>query len=181
MPAFPRSSGAGRRKTLRSHAGFVWTIVVFSRVVSVKSQEPTSPQAGTRKVAMMPQQELLKKLMGKWEGSSRTWFEPDKLADESQVSGEFSDVLAGCFVRHTSQGTIQAKPRRGEELIAFNAITKVFQSSWVDDFHMNYAILYSEGESTARGFRVPSTTEIAADRLSPSAAMDPKLVRCRKG
>ena len=29
----------------------------------------------------MPQDELFKKLIGKWEGNSRTWFEPGKLAD----------------------------------------------------------------------------------------------------
>jgi len=26
-------------------------------------------------------------------------------------------------------------------MIAFNSMTKTFQSSWVDDFHMNYAIV----------------------------------------
>ena len=94
----------------------------------------------------MSQEELFKKLIGKWEGNSRTWFEPGKLADESQVTGEFVGVLDDRFVRHTYRGTIQGKPRRGEELIAFNSVTKAFQSCWVDDFHMNYAIMFSEGE-----------------------------------
>ena len=55
----------------------------------------------------MPQKQLLKTLIGKWEGTSRTWFEPGKLADESAVTGEFVDVFDGSFVRHTSKGTIQ--------------------------------------------------------------------------
>ena len=49
---------------------------------------------------------------------------------------------------------MQGKPRHGEELIAFNSIAKRFQISWVDDFHMNYAIMFSEGDATARGFAV---------------------------
>ena len=102
----------------------------------------------------MPQKQFLKTLIGKWEGASQTWFEPGKLADESTVTGEFVDVFDGRFVRHTYEGSMQGKPRRGEELIAFNGVTKAFESSWVDDFHMNYAILYSQGESTERGFNV---------------------------
>lgn len=98
--------------------------------------------------------EILKAIVGSWEGNCRTWFEPGKLADESEVAGEFSDVLGGRFVRHTYQGTMKGKPRKGEELLAFNAVTKTFQSSWVDDFHMNYAIMFSQGKATANGFSV---------------------------
>jgi len=142
----------------------VLTIVVLAFVVSVNAQEPKNEQPGTRKVSQMPQKERFKKLIGKWEGTSRTWFEPGKLADESEITGEFVEVLDGRFVRHTYEGTIQEKPRRGEELIAFNSITKAFQSSWVDDFHMNYAIMFSQGESTERGFKVRGDYEVSEDQ-----------------
>ena len=113
----------------------------------------------------MPQKELFKKLIGRWEGKSRTWLEPGKLADESMVSGEFVDMLEGCFVRHTYEGSIQGKLRRGEELIAFNLMTQSFQISWVDDFHMNYAIMFSQGESTERGFNVRGEYDVGEDQL----------------
>ena len=112
----------------------------------------------------MSQKELFKRLIGKWEGNCQTWFEPGKLADESKVTGEFVEVLEGLFVRHTYEGKIQEKSRRGEELIAFNLITKAFEMSWVDDFHMNYAILFSQGESTERGFKVRGDYEVSEDQ-----------------
>ncbi len=127
-----------------------------------KNQKNT--QRDSRQVYEMSQEELFKKLIGKWEGNSRTWFEPGKLADESQVTGEFVGVLDDRFVRHTYQGTIQGKPRHGEELIAFNSVTKAFQSCWVDDFHMNDAIMFSEGESTERGFKVRGEYEVGEDQ-----------------
>lgn len=102
----------------------------------------------------MTQKDLLDKLVGKWDGISRTWFEPGKLADESKITGEFVAVLEGRFVRHTYESTIRDKPRSGEEMIAFNSITESFQISWVDDFHMSDAIMFSEGKATARGFNV---------------------------
>jgi len=102
----------------------------------------------------MSQKELLRQLVGHWEGTCKTWFEPDKLADESTVEGEIAEVLGGRFLRHTYRGAIQGKSRQGEELIAFNGVTKSFQVSWVDDFHMNYAILFSQGDSSEQGFSV---------------------------
>lgn len=97
---------------------------------------------------------VLSALVGKWKGTCRTWFEPGKLADESAVTGEFAEILGGRFVRHTYVGSMQGRPRAGEELLAFNTMTRTFQSSWVDDFHMNYAILFSQGPATSRGLTV---------------------------
>ena len=53
---------------------------------------------------------LFQKMAGKWEGNCRTWFEPGKLADESMVTGEITEVFDGRFLRHTYKGTIQGKP-----------------------------------------------------------------------
>ena len=149
---------------MKTQTVFVFTLVVLAFVVSVNAQEPTNEQPDKRQDSQMTQKELFGKLIGKWEGNSRTWFEPGKLADESEVTGEFVDVLDGRFVRHTYEGTIQGKPRRGEELIAFNSMTKSFQSSWVDDFHMNYAIMFSQGESTERGFKVRGEYDVGEDQ-----------------
>ena len=66
---------------------------------------------------------LFKKLIGKWEGSCRTWFEPDRLADESNVLGDITEVLEGRFLRHTYHGMLKGKPRRGEEMIAYKDLT----------------------------------------------------------
>ena len=98
--------------------------------------------------------ELLKSLEGNWEGTVRTWFEPGKLEDESKIKGSIRPLLGGKFLRHEYDGTMKGKPRHGDETIAFNSVAKRFQISWFDSFHMNYAILFSEGEATERGFMV---------------------------
>jgi hypothetical protein len=115
-----------------------------------ETHQATVPEKET---AMQPN-ELFQNMAGKWEGPCRTWFEPGKLADESNVTGEITGVFGSRFLRHVYQGTIKGKPRHGEEMIAFNPITRTFQTSWVDDFHMNYAIMFSEGKATRQGFSV---------------------------
>jgi hypothetical protein len=117
-------------------------------------------KAHSQRKQIMPK-ELLKSLVGSWEGTCRTWFEPGKLADESRVKGEILSLLDGRFFRHTYEATIEGRPRYGEETIACNSMTKRFQISWVDDFHMNYAIMFSEGEATERGFVVKGKYDVA--------------------
>ena len=105
--------------------------------------------------------ELLKSLVGSWEGTCSTWFEPGKLADESKIKGTIRPLLDGRFIRHEYEGTLQGKARHGDETLAFNSVTKRFETAWVDDFHMNYAIMFSEGEATPRGFVVKGTYDVA--------------------
>ncbi|HZF16847.1 MAG TPA: DUF1579 family protein [Steroidobacteraceae bacterium] len=110
--------------------------------------------AGAQDGKPMTGEQVLKSLIGKWEGNCRTWFVPDKIEDESKVTGEFASVLDGGYVRHVYTGSMHGKPRRGEELLVFNAATKTFQASWIDSFHTRTMILFSEGAGTARGFSV---------------------------
>lgn len=129
---------------MKRPTAFLMTLVGVALAAAASAQE-VKPVAGV---------EVLKSLVGKWEGNCLTWFEPGKLADESKITGEFVEVLDGRYVRHAYVGSMQGKPRRGEELLAFNPVSKLFQSSWIDDFHMNSSILFSEGARTEHGFSV---------------------------
>jgi hypothetical protein len=135
-------------------------VLMFALVgcgISAHAQETNVDQISRTR---MSQKVLFQKLLGSWEGTCRTWFEPDKLADESTVSGEITGVLENRFLRHTYKGMIQGKPRLGEDQIGYNSVAKTYQSAWVDDFHMNYAILFSEGKATDRGFSVRGNYDV---------------------
>lgn len=120
-----------------------------ARLEKLNAEDETATKASA-----MTHKALFEKLIGEWSGTCRTWFEPDELADESKVTSSIVPILGGRFLRHIYDGTIQGRAQHGEELIGFNAVTKVFQSSWIDDFHMNYAIMFSYGPASDRGFEV---------------------------
>jgi len=149
---------------MNPHRFVVLTIAVIAYGISAQAQETNNDQSTKLKVARMPQKVLFEKMMGRWEGNCRTWFEPGKLADESKVTGEITGVLDSRFLRHIYEGMIQGKRRRGEDLIAFNSVAKTFQSSWVDDFHMNYAIMFSQGKATERGFSVRGDYDVGENQ-----------------
>lgn len=112
----------------------------------------------------MSEKELLSALVGTWEGDCRTWFEPDKLEDESAVTGEFTPAFDGRMVRHAYKSSMKGKPRHGEEWIAFNATTRLFQSAWFDDFHTGNAIMFSQGGRTERGFAVLTEYDVGENQ-----------------
>ena len=109
--------------------------------------------------AHTPVKKLFKSFEGQWEGNCKTWFQPGKLADESKVTGEIESVF-GNFLRHTYSGSMKSKPRKGEELIGYDEIVSKFRVSWIDDFHMSKAIMFSEGEAAGNGFSVVGKYEV---------------------
>ena len=120
---------------------------------SAKAKSSTRGTPATRKSQKAPA-ELLKSLVGDWKGTCRTWFSPGQLADTSPVKGRIRTTLDGRLLRHEYEGSMQKKPRHGEETIAFNSVSMRFQVSWFDDFHMATGILFSEGDAVERGFSV---------------------------
>lgn len=86
------------------------------------------------------------KFVGEWSGTSKTWFEPDVVADESPMTGTIKPILDGRFLLHEYQGELSGKPFEGVAIYGFDLATGKFQAAWVDSFHMSTGILFSEGE-----------------------------------
>ncbi len=144
-------------------AAVLMCLVVAPPLAAGPTQDSPKEKIEPEKRKQAVPKELLKSLAGSWEGTCQTWFQPGKLADESKVKGKIRPVLGGRFYRHEYEGMIQGRPRHGEETIGFNSMRKRFQVAWVDDFHMNYAIMFSEGEGTARGFVVNGKYDVGPD------------------
>ena len=89
----------------------------------------------------------LAKLIGEWQGMTKTWFEPDVVADESPMTGSIKAILDGRFVMHEYSGSLQGKPFEGVAIYGFDLATNKFQSAWADSFHMSTAIMLSEGDT----------------------------------
>jgi len=87
----------------------------------------------------------LSRLVGEWEGTTKLWFEPGKLADESPVRGSMRLVLDGRFILHEYKGSQGGKPLEGISFYGYHLGLNKFQSAWIDSFHTGSAIMFSEG------------------------------------
>ncbi|HYN87313.1 MAG TPA: DUF1579 domain-containing protein [Ardenticatenaceae bacterium] len=90
----------------------------------------------------------LGEIVGEWEGTTRTWFEPGKLADESPMAGTIRAVQGGRFVVHEYRGSMAGAPFEGIAIFGFNLGRGHYEMAWVDSFHMGTAIMFSEGRGT---------------------------------
>ena len=96
----------------------------------------------------------LNRLIGEWTGKTKTWFEPDKLADESESQAVIRPLLDGRFVQCEYQSSLNGEPFEGIMIFGYNITTGNYEASWIDSFHMSTGIMFSEGTGTETGFSV---------------------------
>jgi hypothetical protein len=96
----------------------------------------------------------LNKLAGNWTGTTKVWFEPDKVADESPVNGSIRPLMDGRFMLHEYKGSFGGKPLEGFAIYGYHLDLRRFQSAWMDSFHNGTAIMFSEGQKDVQHFSV---------------------------
>jgi len=101
----------------------------------------------------------LGQLPGEWEGTTRTWFEPDQVADESPWRGTIRPVLDGRFVVHEYEGSFQGRPIAGVAIHGYHLDRDRYETAWIDSFHSGTAIMFSTGQAGEEGHRVLGSYE----------------------
>jgi len=114
--------------------------------------------------------DLLQTLVGKWEGTSRTWLRPDAVADETPIRARIRRIGDTSFVLHEYDCTFAGEPREGVEIVGLNLEDVEggpFLSAWVDSFHMSRDVMLSRGGGAAGGFAGLGT--YSGDAKNPSS------------
>jgi hypothetical protein len=96
----------------------------------------------------------ISRMLGTWQGMTKTWFEPGKLADESETRGRIRSVLDGRFVVHEYEGAMKGQPLVGMAIIGYHIDAGRFTMAWIDSFHMGTATMQAAGEPLSNGFTV---------------------------
>ena len=154
----------------------IWSLLALVSVIGLTTaQTIEATRNDKQETQSMTKKELFKKMTGNWEGECKTWFQPGELADDSKVIGKIEPVMDN-FLRHTYDGSMKSKPRKGEELIGYDEIVSKFRISWIDDFHMSKAIMFSEGAAIENGFSVTGKYEVGKDQPAWSWRTEYKLL-----
>ncbi len=97
---------------------------------------------------------FLRALVGQWEGHTRTWFDPEILADEFISKGSSRPIFEGRFVLFEYQSGVLGEPLEGSMIIGCNLQTNRFEVAWVDTFHMGTGIMFSTGVVSSQAIAV---------------------------
>jgi hypothetical protein len=103
------------------------------------AEAATTPFEGT------PHHELLARMVGRWSGPTRTWFEPGATPEECTSEVSIESVLGGRFVRITSSGRVMDRPHAGEMLVGFHRDLEQYEIAWADSFHTGTSLMLSTG------------------------------------
>lgn len=93
-------------------------------------------------------------LAGHWRGTSKLWLEPDKLTDEAPIVGTIQLILEGRFALFLYQSSIEGEVQHGMFTFGYNTLLDRYETSWVDSFHNNTAIMFCTGHKKENGFSV---------------------------
>ncbi len=93
-------------------------------------------------------------MIGEWQGVTKTWFEPGKLADEQMTQGTIKPYLDGRFLIHEYKNTLIGYDCQSIVLYGYNLDNRRYEMAWIDGCHTRYAISYSTGHETEKGFSV---------------------------
>ncbi len=93
-------------------------------------------------------------LTGDWEGTTKTWFEPNVIADESPMKGTIRSILGGRFVMHEYNGSLSGKPFEGIAIFGYDISNSKYECAWIDSFHMGTGIMLSKGETSGHGISI---------------------------
>ena len=97
---------------------------------------------------------LLASLAGNWHGTSKLWLEPDKLTNEAPVAGTVQLILDGRFALFLYQSFIEGEAQHGMFTFGYNTLLNRYETSWLDSFHNNTAIMFCTGHEKENGFFV---------------------------
>jgi hypothetical protein len=97
---------------------------------------------------------FLAQLAGNWQGTSKLWLEPGKLAGESPIIGTIQLLLEGRFALFLYQSSVDGEAQHGMFTFGYNTTLDQYEASWVDSFHNNTAIMFCIGGAKEKGFSV---------------------------
>jgi hypothetical protein len=93
-------------------------------------------------------------LVGSWAGVSKTWFQPDVLADESAVGGTIELVAGDRFALYRYDAVLQDEPLAGVALFGYHLDAGDYTCAWVDSFHTGTDQMILTGAAIDGGFQV---------------------------
>jgi hypothetical protein len=73
---------------------------------------------------------------------TRTWFEPEKLADENETIASISVILDGRFLLYEYEGSVTGQAMVGKMWLGHNPQGDQYEAAWIDSFHMDKSIMF---------------------------------------
>ena len=116
-------------------------LTLTSAQTFAQSQEDMQKMMDYMKPSAMHQ--MLAKSAGKWKEEMTMWVAPEAEPMKMEITCEMKMILNGMYLESVSTGNFGGMPFEGRNVVGYDNIKKIFQSTWVDN--MGSGITYFEG------------------------------------
>lgn len=118
----------------------VFAIMIFT---VGNAQKPEKMEAWQK--SMMPGEyhKWLAQFDGKWNGEVKMWMDPSQPPTSSKMLTVNEMVMNNLFQRSTHSGNMMGTEFKGEGLVGYDNLKKMFSSTWIDN--MTSSITYMTG------------------------------------
>ena len=111
---------------------------------------PSKPEAAAPSVSLLPEHiDLNAKMVGDWTTKTSFWMAPGGEPMSSEGRAKFEPIMGAKFVRQTYTGEMMGTKFSGEGVMGFNAASKEFESTWIDN--QTTGIMLTKGTKNAKG------------------------------
>jgi hypothetical protein len=93
---------------------------------------------------------LLAQWVGRYEGTTTVYLEPEKAADTSPWKGEARLLLGGRFLEIAYQAGFQGQVTEGVLLVGFHLSRRSWELAWMDTWHTGTALQLGRGGADGR-------------------------------
>jgi hypothetical protein len=138
----------GAKEVERIRTWVVMQAPTGQRFCVVRQQRPLHEPAP---FSATPVHARLQALAGHYQGTTRTFLDPNNPPDESEDRLFIEPVLGGRWLRMQWFGRCMNKPRSGELTLGYHIDADAYEMTWVDSFHSGSAILWFTGAAKQDG------------------------------
>jgi hypothetical protein len=125
-----------------------------------QAMDPKAAQEMMAKAAAIgPQHEGLKKRVGEWNLTVKSWMDPSQPPSENKSTSVVTALMDGRYIQEVSTGDMMGMPFQGIGITGYDNVLKKYVSTWMDNF--GTGIMRSEGAADASGNVVNWTGESA--------------------
>lgn len=125
--------------------------------------------------AMTPgdMQKGMAKMAGDWNFTTKFWMAPGQEPATSEGTAKYEMLLGGRYLKVTASGNMMGMPFEGVGITGFNNVTKMFESSWIDNF--GTGVMYMTGTMDDKGMITLKGSMV--DPLSGKTQMERQTLR----
>ncbi len=143
-----RLKALGAKEVERIRTWVVMQAPTGQRFCVVRPQRPLHEPAP---FSATPAHVRLQALAGHYQGTTKTFLDPNSPPDESQDRLYIEPILGGRWLRMQWFGHCMNKPRSGELTLGYHIDADSYELTWVDSFHTGSAIQWHTGAARKDG------------------------------